>query len=39
LLKKTAKWTSKTSLVDVVRAVIQHIDEPDIDYALSFSMT
>lgn len=35
LLKKTAKWTNKTSLVEVVKAVIIHIDNPDIDYSLS----
>jgi hypothetical protein len=38
LLKKTAKWTIKTSLVDVVKAVIEHIDNPDIDYSLSLRL-
>jgi hypothetical protein len=32
---KTAKWTSKTSLVDVVKAVTDRIDNPDIDYSFS----
>ena len=35
LLKKTAKWSNKTSLVDVIKAVAEHIDNPDIDYSLS----
>jgi ubiquitin-protein ligase len=35
ILKKTAKWSNKVSLVDVIKAVIQHIDEPDIDLSLS----
>jgi len=36
ILKKTAKWSStKVTLVDVIKAVIQHIDKPDIDYSLS----
>ena len=36
LLKKTAKWTMATSLVEVVKAVVDHIDSPNIDYSLSF---
>lgn len=39
LLKKTAGWTPKTSLVDVVKAVCQHIDKPDIDYSISPSLS
>jgi hypothetical protein len=35
LLKKTAKWSNQTSLVDVVKAVVEHVDKPDIDYSLS----
>ncbi|CAF1027423.1 unnamed protein product [Rotaria sordida] len=38
LLKKHAKWTNKASLVDVVKAVVQHIDKPDIDYSLSLQL-
>lgn len=34
-MKKTAKWSNKISLIDVIKAVIKHIDEPDIDYSLS----
>ncbi|UJR14868.1 hypothetical protein I4U23_001853 [Adineta vaga] len=29
LLTKTNKWTSKTSLVEIIKIVVQHIDEPD----------
>lgn len=36
LLKKTAKWTNRTPLVDVITAVTKHIDEPDIEFSLSF---
>ncbi len=32
---KTAKWKADKSLVDVVKAIIEHIDHPDIDYSLS----
>ncbi|CAF1340781.1 unnamed protein product [Adineta ricciae] len=38
LLKKKAKWTATTTLVDVVRAVIAHIDMPDIEYSLSLDL-
>ena len=35
LLKNTAKWTLNTYLVDVVKAIVNHIDHPDVDYAMS----
>ncbi|CAF2839461.1 unnamed protein product [Rotaria sp. Silwood2] len=38
LLKKHAKWSNKISLVEVVKAVVQHIDKPDIDYSLSLQL-
>jgi hypothetical protein len=38
LLKKTAKWGTDKSLVDVVKAVVEHIDKPDIDYSLSLGL-
>ena len=38
LLKKTAKWGNDKSLVDVVKAVVEHIDKPDIDYSLSLGL-
>jgi ubiquitin-protein ligase len=38
LLKKTAKWTNKTPLTEVIRAVVDHIDKPDIDYSLSLQL-
>jgi hypothetical protein len=31
LLKKTAQWTMRTSLVDVVKAIVERIDTPDLD--------
>ncbi|CAM4770070.1 unnamed protein product [Rotaria magnacalcarata] len=37
LLQKHAKWSNKISLPDVVKAVVKHIDDPNIDYALSNS--
>ncbi|UJR31837.1 hypothetical protein I4U23_019314 [Adineta vaga] len=38
LLKKKAKWLPTTSLVEVVKAVTEHIDKPDIDFSLSISV-
>jgi hypothetical protein len=35
LLKTTTIWTPAKSLVDVVKAVVERINDPDIDYALS----
>ena len=34
LLKNTSKWSPGTFLVDVVKALVEHIDKPDLDYAL-----
>lgn len=38
LLQKTAKWTQDTSLVQVIRAVVDHIDHPNVDYSASFGL-
>ncbi|CAF3693239.1 unnamed protein product [Rotaria sp. Silwood1] len=38
LLKKEAKWTNTTPLVEVVKAVVQNIDHPNIDYSFSFEL-
>jgi hypothetical protein len=35
LLQKTAKWTAITPLTEVIKAVVNHVDNPDIDYAAS----
>jgi hypothetical protein len=35
VLKLTAKWTPQTFLIDVVKAVVERIDHPDIDYSSS----
>lgn len=35
MIKKTAKWRNGSSLVDVVSAVTEHIDHPNIDHAMS----
>jgi hypothetical protein len=31
LLMKTMRWMNTTSLVDVVKAIVERIDEPDVD--------
>ncbi|CAF1107567.1 unnamed protein product [Adineta steineri] len=31
LLVQTAKWKPTTSLIDVVKIVVKHVDEPDVD--------
>lgn len=36
LLSRTARWKSGTTLVDVVKAIVRHLDEPDPDYAVNF---
>ncbi|CAF4713776.1 unnamed protein product [Rotaria sp. Silwood2] len=33
LLTKTTRWKHGATLIDVVKAVVEHIDNPDIDYA------
>ncbi|CAF4604643.1 unnamed protein product, partial [Rotaria sp. Silwood2] len=38
LLKKTYEYKNTTSLADVVKAVIEHIDKPDIDSSLSVEL-
>jgi ubiquitin-protein ligase len=35
LLHKNATWTPTTSLTQVVKAVVDHIDHPDIDHSIS----
>jgi hypothetical protein len=35
LLSKTARWKVGTTLVEVVKAVTEHIDNPDADYAVT----
>lgn len=39
LLTRTARWKKGTTLVDVVKAIVKHIDEPDPDYAITFGKT
>ena len=36
LLARTARWKQGTTLVDVVKAIVKHIDEPDPDYAVNY---
>lgn len=38
LLQKQCSWTPTTSLVDVLNAVVKHIDEPNLDYAVSVEL-
>jgi hypothetical protein len=33
LLTITARWNNDTSLVEVVKAIVERIDKPDIDYS------
>ncbi|UJR14867.1 hypothetical protein I4U23_001852 [Adineta vaga] len=35
LLMRTARWKPNTTLVEVVKAVVEHIDNPDIDYSVN----
>lgn len=35
LLQKTHKWTPNTSLVEALKSVVEHIDKPDVNFALS----
>jgi hypothetical protein len=32
---KTARWKIGTTLVEVVKATVEHIDNPDIDYSVN----
>jgi hypothetical protein len=36
LLSRTARWKKGTTLVDIVKAIVKHLDEPDADYAVNF---
>jgi hypothetical protein len=31
---KTARWKAGTTLVEVVKAIVEHVDKPDIDYSI-----
>ncbi len=35
LISKTARWRPGTTLVEIVKAVTEHIDNPDADYAVT----
>ncbi|CAF4195505.1 unnamed protein product, partial [Adineta steineri] len=35
LLLKTSRWKPGTKLVEVVRVIVEHIDNPDIDYSIN----
>ena len=35
LLQKQCTWTPTTSLVHAIKAVVDHIDNPNIEYAVS----
>ncbi len=35
LLLKTARWSNNTSLIDVIKAIVTRIDEPDIGCPLN----
>jgi hypothetical protein len=37
LLEKTVKWTPDTSLAQIVKIVVDCIDRPDLEYAISLS--
>lgn len=39
LLMRTVRWKPGTTLVDVVRTVVDYIDHPDIDYAVNFGQS
>jgi hypothetical protein len=32
---KTARWKIGTTLIEVVKATVEHIDNPDIDYSVN----
>ena len=36
LLSRSVRWKNGTTLVDVVKAIVRHLDEPDADYAVNF---
>ncbi len=35
LIQKNATWKPTTPLTEVIKAVVNHVDNPDIDYAAS----
>ncbi|CAF3604034.1 unnamed protein product [Rotaria sp. Silwood1] len=38
LLLKTAQWTYKTSLLDVVKAIVERINETDLYYSINYEV-
>ncbi|CAF0857422.1 unnamed protein product [Rotaria sp. Silwood1] len=38
ILKKTGQWKSTSTLIEVVTAVVKHIDQPNIDYSESVEL-
>jgi len=36
LLTRTSRWKRGTTLADVVKAIVKHLDEPDPDYSVNF---
>jgi hypothetical protein len=34
LLQNTAKWTPTTSLIQIIKVVVDHVDKPNIDYSI-----
>ncbi|CAF3041776.1 unnamed protein product [Rotaria sp. Silwood2] len=38
LLTKTTRWKHGTTLIDVVKAVVEHIDNPNIDYSVNLDI-
>jgi hypothetical protein len=33
---RTSRWKEGTTLVEVIKAIVNHLDEPDPDYAVNF---
>ena len=38
LLSHSSRWKKHTTLVEVLQAVVKHVDEPNPDYAIDFGM-
>ncbi|CAF1050116.1 unnamed protein product [Adineta ricciae] len=38
VLKKTVEWKSNTTLIDVVKAIVDRIDKPDVDQTITFEV-
>ena len=36
LLNNASRWKQGTTLVEVIKAVVKHLDEPDPDYAITY---